>query len=89
MSLLPFEGIEVIENNIIGQLKAFLNTEGKHSSSKWCTTEIKHIIGAIGIEHGFGVSTSGANDYEPEWLYDIIWYSNNDKGFNRLVLAAE
>jgi hypothetical protein len=47
------------------------NTDGER------TTQIKEDIGSLGDKHGWGVCTSGfPRRFDPEWLYDLIWYRN-------------
>jgi hypothetical protein len=48
-------------------------------NSTW-TRCIKEIIGGIGKNKGFNVCASGfEGKFEPEWLYDLIWYKNNSE----------
>jgi hypothetical protein len=51
-------------------------------NSTW-TRRIKEDIGQLGKNHNFDVCTSGCEGkFEGEWLYDLIWYKNNNN--NRL-----
>lgn len=80
------------EKNIIEQLNKFTTENfgaNKSLPSVQCTTEIKRIIGNIGQQLNYEVMAGGDNDFEGEWLYDIVWYSNNEVGFNKMILAVE
>ena len=47
------------------------------------TRKIKEEIGRIGKKHDFRICASGFDgEADAEWLYDMIWYSNNQN--NRL-----
>jgi len=42
------------------------------------TRQIKEDIGSLGVAHGWTVCSSGfERRFEPEWLYDLIWYRND------------
>ena len=46
------------------------------------TRQIKSFIGRLGISKGYKVcASSHEQDFENEWLYDLVWYKENDTGF--------
>jgi hypothetical protein len=45
------------------------------------TQKIKEVIGDIGIHHDYVVCASGFPEkFDGEWLFDLIWYKNNENG---------
>jgi hypothetical protein len=56
-----------------------------NTDSGW-THEIKELIGGLGNKYQFNVCASGSEKFEPEWLYDLVWYEEFGEGENaRLV----
>lgn len=59
----------------------------------WLTQDIKRRVGQIGINQGYSVSSSLSDKtHDAEWLYDLVWYKNNDQGLLKevgLVLESE
>lgn len=61
----------------------------ERKKQKWLTRQIKDRVGELGVSKGMGVSSFGE---EGEWLYDLVWYRNNEAGHLRdvpLVLESE
>lgn len=70
-----------LELKLIDKINEFAESYFKQEdrSSKYCTRNIKQIIGNLGIELGFRVCASGFEDFDSEWLYDIVWFKENEK----------
>lgn len=86
------EAYNLIELEIIEGLNKFSESilnPNSHVLGTECTKGIKEVIGNLGLQKGFGVAASGNNGFEYEWLYDVIWYETNEKGFSKLKLAVE
>lgn len=84
--------LNLIEIEILKGLNEFSRKILNHNSHVLgieCTKGIKEVIGSIGLQMNYGVAASGNNNFEYEWLYDIIWYETNDSGFLKLKLAVE
>lgn len=48
---------------------------------KW-TEEIKNSLGELGRDNNFSICASTLDkDYECEWLYDLVWYKENENGY--------
>jgi len=78
-----------IEQWITDALNKFADDYFKQDnrSSSFCTYSIKEIIGNYGLEKGFRVCASGfPNYFEKEWLYDLVWYKENE---NRNLISVE
>jgi len=67
---------EIIQR--LGQKFSYEFQKSTKGPKKW-TNEIKSIIGKIGIDNKFNVCASGEG-FENEWLYDMVWYKNNNDG---------
>jgi hypothetical protein len=53
------------------------NTKG---DGAW-TVQLKDDIGTLGEKHGWAVCAGGFKDrFDGGWLYDLVWYRNNEKG---------
>lgn len=77
-----------IENELLEEkLKAVLNqvceesAAGITNGNKSWTKRIKELICSLGTEvYGIGASTGGfAPAFDPEWLYDVTWYQNQEE----------
>jgi hypothetical protein len=56
---------------------------------KW-TIRVKKLIGDLGDKLGYKVCTSGFDCYHGEWLYDLVWFLNNENGrLNSIPLVLE
>jgi hypothetical protein len=45
------------------------------------THQLKDDIGTLGEQNGWAICTSGFKDrFDIGWLYDLIWFRNNEKG---------
>lgn len=60
---------------------AEIHTAGLTGNTPW-TKSIKRALAELGWDLGYDVCTGG---FKPEidsaWLYDLIWYEENEKGF--------
>jgi hypothetical protein len=66
-----------IESEIITALSKIPSKLGnKERDSRW-TYKIKDVIGAIGENNNFAPGFE--ERFDIGWLYDLIWYRNNDK----------
>lgn len=77
------------------QVKSWLNMPKRvyslRLSDKEWTYEIKSIVGELGFENHKKVCASGFPDYfEREWLYDLVWYEEDNHGrLMKLPLVME
>lgn len=79
-----------MENNsvLIQDLKDCIIKCSEHISSnhlfgdkRW-TDSIKDFIGRLGEDKGFKICASTDDKlYDSEWLYDLVWYKENEEGF--------
>jgi hypothetical protein len=67
-----------------------IHAAGLKGDGTW-TNFIKRQLGQLGTAERFKVCTAGfRDDFDPAWLYDLIWYEEDEKGFLLDVpLAAE
>jgi hypothetical protein len=71
-----------LERAIVKRLNAILKTRISESASdrEW-TSAIKRQLGKLEQEMGYSVCTSYARrQFEPEWLYDLVWYTAGSRG---------
>jgi len=83
---------DAIERGIINVLSPFpVKANREELSDKQWTHEIKGLLGKLGGENNYIVCTSGYSGfYEPEWLYDLIWYDyNTDDRLTEVPLIME
>lgn len=61
--------------------------ERKFNNNTTWTSELKKSLAHMGTNLGYSVCTSGfKDDYEGEWLYDMVWYKEQLKeGINYLT----
>jgi hypothetical protein len=87
------EQLNKIEEWIVNALNNFADDYFKQEnrSSPFVTHAIKEIIGNYGSENGFEVCASGFPDYfHNEWLYDLVWYKENEnKNLSSVELVLE
>ncbi|MBT3799662.1 MAG: hypothetical protein HOG05_00780 [Bacteroidetes bacterium] len=71
-----------IEEQICNALKPFAKSAlDRGLSDRQWTTEMKEIIGDLGVSNGFEVCATGFPDkFSTEWLFDITWYRNDSNG---------
>jgi hypothetical protein len=50
------------------------------NDSAW-TKSIKRALGKLGEQKGYKICAAGIDDYEREWLYDLVWYKEDSCGF--------
>ncbi|RZK10502.1 MAG: hypothetical protein EOO46_10530 [Flavobacterium sp.] len=78
-----------IEQKIIAELDSLFElsfTNGWGGSTNWTST-IKEVLSNLG--YLFDCTSSSHYD-GGEWLFDLIWFTKNERGnFDRLVLAME
>jgi len=81
--------LDKTEKWILNSLNSFSESyfNQTNRSSSFVTYSIKDIIGNYGINQGFQVCASGFPDYfHNEWLYDMVWYSENE---NKNLVSVE
>ncbi|MBA4196515.1 MAG: hypothetical protein C0459_03070 [Chitinophaga sp.] len=87
------EKFNQIENKLINLFNEFVNEvdEKKIYGDRLWTKELKKRIAKLGLDEKYQVATSGFKDtYEPEWLFDLTWYSEDDfKRLKKLHLVVE
>lgn len=68
-------------DKIINALKSVpCNIPQNEGDTVW-TRAVKQVLGDLGRNMGFQVCAGGmGEEFESEWLYDLIWYSENDEG---------
>lgn len=49
-----------------------------YGDKKW-TYRIKELLGQAGTQMGYQVCSTGFDCYHGEWLYDLVWYEENDE----------
>ena len=76
-------GLNIIEDSILKTIEKirddydlFPKGDGNRNN-KWITNTIKERIGKIGYENKYDVASTIDDN---EWLFDLVWYQNNDKG---------
>jgi len=81
-----------IEHEIIQRLESLLKTPVAQSLSEreW-TVEVKRTLGSLGKEKGYKVCGSIPDeDFEPEWLYDLLWYTyDSEQNLTNIQLILE
>lgn len=56
--------------------------------SAW-TKAVKQALGKLGVQKGYKICASGI-EYENEWLYDLVWYKeDNDNFLSSVPLVME
>lgn len=81
--------IEVeIKKRLVSYSEKTLGPDKKNLTTN-LTKEIKSIIGGFGHELGYTVCASGFDNFESEWLYDIVWLEKNEKGLQSVKLIVE
>ena len=72
------------ENEIISTLNSavkYLHDNKIYGDKNW-TNSFKEQLAELGKNYGNEVCTSGFADlYNNEWLYDMVWYKENDKKY--------
>ncbi|MGC9260841.1 MAG: hypothetical protein ACP5I8_12325 [Phycisphaerae bacterium] len=82
---------KTLTKQIINGLKQLTDpSKGIRSDPVW-TDEVKKCIATIGEKNKWTVAgVLGSALQDPEWLYDLVWFKNDKKGFLRDVgLALE
>jgi len=60
---------------------AFKLSEQKVLNDRRWTLEVKNEFGKLGLKNKYQVAATGfTQSYDREWLYDLVWYSNNENG---------
>lgn len=80
------ENFDEIDIAIIKEIKDFLIEveDKKYLGDKIWTNRLKERIGDLGQRLKYEVAVGGFRDkFEREWLYDIVWYVEDEK--NRLI----
>lgn len=87
------ENFDEFEKKIIKTLEAFLleATNEKLLGDRVWTKSLTEKIGDLGIELGYKVAARGFQEkYERDWLYDIVWYiEDEEKRLQRVPLIVE
>lgn len=69
--------------NLLEQCVKFLHDNEINGNNNW-TLEIKKELAQLGTSKEYKICTSGFQDeYNNEWLYDLVWYSEDDS--NKLI----
>ena len=81
-----------VERRIVKALDSILDSKVAASASdyEW-TVAVKRQLGKVGLERGYSVcATDGGGKYESEWLFDLIWYTNDSQdNLENIQLIAE
>jgi hypothetical protein len=81
-----------LELKIAKRLNSILKSDVADSASnrEW-TVAVKNILGRLGQDLGYQVQASvPKGDFEPEWLFDLIWYTyDSQENFENVQLIAE
>jgi len=89
--------MEIIINTAIeNEIKKVLNQvtdeggRGKLKSTTDWTYRIKELLGNLGENLNLEVCTSGfSGKFEPEWLYDLVWYLEKQDRLKKVPLVME
>ena len=77
------EDFNFLESELIFEFKSFLievSTYNYSGDKKW-TYFLKQKIAQLGLRKGYKVAVGGfADDFEKEWLYDLVWYREDLQG---------
>jgi len=87
---MPDSTLDTTESGLVSSLKdiALQLKSSNNGDAEW-TYRIKEAIGRQGKEN-YSVCTAGfPRTYESEWLFDLVWYAQNDDFYTSLVLACE
>lgn len=78
-------------SNLLDEFAKAKKTHKKETTYTEWTKSIKKVLANLGVNNDCEVATSGFNGkYENEWLYDLIWYINDEKGnLKNLPLVVE
>src|SRR5690242_14508505 len=77
------QNFDEIDKKIIGICNDFLSEadENDYAGNTVWTRTLKDKIGELGGELGYDVAIGGFREkFEKEWLYDIVWYQEDDEG---------
>lgn len=69
-----------MENQIIDANQSIskkFENQPTQGNRNW-THSVKKHLGALGLELNYRVCAGGDNGFDSEWLYDLIWYREND-----------
>lgn len=58
------------------------------SDGLW-TSGIKTELSKVGANLGYVTCATGADDCEPEWLYDLLWYKSKNGKLTEVKLVVE
>lgn len=80
-----------IELRLCDELSKFPDVaNGKGMTDAQWTKGIKEIVGCIGIEYGYKICAAGVADkFDPEWLYDLLWYRGENGKLDETPLIME
>lgn len=74
---------EIYKEEIKQLLNKFVqeaHAQNLKGDANW-TYEIKKRLAELGKKHQYNISVGGFRDlYEPEWLYDLVWYKEEGEG---------
>ena len=67
--------------NCINQCSNYVDENNIFGDYQWTQT-IKAFLGRLGSTKGYRICASGAEEsFESEWLYDLVWFKENEKGY--------
>ena len=75
---------------ILLALNSILEKMPKDAGNGYWTKSIKQALGDLGKSKGFEIGAAGMDDtYEKEWLYDLIWYKEEEGFLKSVPLVVE
>ena len=78
------EDVKQLEENIIAALRGIPDAESIGRANS--TVAIKRALTDLGCASGYDVCP---DDCDPQWLYDLVWYRNDDGRLKRVGLVLE
>jgi hypothetical protein len=84
-----FTKIEEEIKNVLQQVTEEADEKLIKGDTEW-TYRIKELLAELGDKLDYSVSVGGLEKFEREWLYDLVWYTENDEHFlNHVPLVME
>lgn len=84
MEIIQLTKVEEEVKNILEQVRLEWVNKELIGDKNW-TNRIKKLLHLKGEELGYEVCASGIDCNHGEWLYDIVWYENNEDGLLKSV----
>ncbi len=84
--MIAFDDIELLVKSSLEKYSQFAAEKRLSSNRDW-TFFLKESLGNLGKAQKYKICASGFRDiYDPEWLYDLVWYEEIGDGDNRRLI---